>query len=190
MPTWFVMENVALARASDAYGKARTIFKQSGYGLSEKVLDASLCGAPQKRKRFFCIGKRDERDGFLDPLLTEGLAKKPMTLREYCGNTLGFEHYYRHPRSVTGRAIFSINEPSATIRGHNPPVPPRYVRRAGDTADPATVASLSFGMRAKIQTFPGGHQWIGCKTQLEKMVGNAVPVELARYVASAVIRYG
>ena len=52
-PKYFVMENVERAFNSKAYKKARIIFKSAGYGLTEKVLDASFCGVPQKRKRFF-----------------------------------------------------------------------------------------------------------------------------------------
>src|SRR3989344_987088 len=64
-PRWFLMENVDRARASNSYRKAREILKKANYGLSEIVLDASFCGVPQKRKRFFCIGLMDEADGFL-----------------------------------------------------------------------------------------------------------------------------
>ena len=52
-PQWFVMENVDRLAKSYKYKVARQIFKEAGYGLSEKILDASLCGVPQKRKRFF-----------------------------------------------------------------------------------------------------------------------------------------
>lgn len=58
------MENVARAKSSNAYKEARKLFKDAGYGLTEQVLDASKCGVPQKRKRFFCIGALNENDGF------------------------------------------------------------------------------------------------------------------------------
>ena len=61
-PAYFVMENVDRAQKSNAYAEARAIFKQSGYGLTEIVLDASRCGVPQKRKRFFCIGIKDGQE--------------------------------------------------------------------------------------------------------------------------------
>ena len=37
-PHCFVMENVDRARKSNAYAKAREIFKRAGYGLTEIVL--------------------------------------------------------------------------------------------------------------------------------------------------------
>jgi DNA (cytosine-5)-methyltransferase 1 len=52
-PSYFVMENVDRTQKSEAHVIAGKIFKESGYGLTEITLDASFCGAPQKRKRFF-----------------------------------------------------------------------------------------------------------------------------------------
>ena len=60
-PKYFVMENVSRAKLSDAYTEARKLFKEAGYGLTEQVLDASKCGVPQKRKRFFCVGALGKR---------------------------------------------------------------------------------------------------------------------------------
>jgi len=188
-PEWFIMENVERATLSQAYKEARDVFAGAGYGLSENVLDASLCGVPQKRKRFFCVGRLGEKDGFLDAELKTGLAAAPMSLRDYFGDELGVDHYYRHPRNYARRSVFSIDEPSPTIRGVNRPVPPGHARHAGDTADPQAVAPLTLGQRAQIQTFPKDFIWLGTKTAKEQMIGNAVPVALGRYVASAVMRY-
>ena len=82
-PQYFVMENVERAASSEAYKKARKIFKEAGYGLTEKVLDASFCGVPQKRKRFFCIGYKNGQDGFLDGLLSTNQSVFPLTVRKY-----------------------------------------------------------------------------------------------------------
>ena len=55
-PSIFVMENVERIVITNKLVEAKKIFKQAGYGLSIRVLDASYCGVPQKRKRFFMIG--------------------------------------------------------------------------------------------------------------------------------------
>lgn len=188
-PKYFIMENVDRAMQSTAYARARAIFKEEGYGLSENVLDASLCGVPQKRKRFFCVGAVGAPDGFLDDDLRAGQSERPMTVRDYFGDRLGVQHYYRHPRSYARRGVFSIDEPSATIRGTSRPVPPGYTRHANDSADPSTVRPLTLIERAQIQTFPEDFKWVGPKTAQEQMVGNAVPVILGQYVASALVRY-
>ena len=74
-PKWFVMENVARITKTQKLIDAKEIFKQAGYGLSEQILDASYCGVPQKRKRFFLIGKLRETDGFLDSFIKSGLCQ-------------------------------------------------------------------------------------------------------------------
>lgn len=60
-PEYFVMENVGEIISSNAYSKSKEIFKNSGYGLTEKVLDACLCGVPQKRKNVFCVGSKNSK---------------------------------------------------------------------------------------------------------------------------------
>lgn len=186
-PVCFVMENVDRARNSNAYKTAREIFKASGYGLTEIVLDASRCGTPQKRKRFICFGMQSKPDGFALENFQNHMAKKSMTLRDYFGNSLGFEFYYRHPRNYNRRAVFSIDEPAPTMRGVNRPVPKGYPGHKND-ACPVTsdLHVLSTQERALIQTFPPDYKWIGSKTDIEQMIGNAVPVNLSKFVAETI----
>ena len=186
-PKFFVMENVDRARRSRAYADARAIFKKAGYGLTEVTLDASLCGAPQKRKRFICFGKMKEEDGFALEEFAAGLSEKPMTLRDYFGDSLGFEFYYRHPRNYTRRAVFSIDEPAPTMRGVNRPIPKGYPGHPQDSCPVSeSLHALTTPERALIQTFPPDFKWVGTKTAIEQMIGNAVPVNLAQYVAKVV----
>lgn len=185
-PGWFVMENVDRAQKSETYSAARTIFKNAGYGLTEVVLNASLCGVPQRRKRFFCIGSQGEKDGFLEDYMMQNLHLTEMTLRNYFGASLDFEHYYRHPRNYNRRAIYSIDEPSPTIRGMNRPVPPGYPGHPNDAKElDHSIRALTTLERALIQTFPANFKWSGSKTDMEQMIGNAVPVKLAEFVAKA-----
>lgn len=189
LPKAFVMENVDRAAGSSAYHSARNLLKKAGYGLTEITLNAALCGAPQRRKRFFCIGIIGENDGFLIKKLTSSLRENPMTVREYCGEKLGLNHYYRHPRNYERRGIFSIDEPAPTIRGVNRPVPPNYRIHHGDSTSPEKVRPLTLQERALLQTFPENFIWPETKTDAEQMVGNAVPAELARYVAEKLKSY-
>ena len=43
--------------------------------------------------------------------------------------------------------------------------------------------------RSYIQTFPKTFRFYGNKTELEQMIGNAVPVNLGYYVANAIKEY-
>ena len=189
-PKYFVMENVPRIRTSQTYQYVRTELKKAGYGLTEHILDASYCGVPQKRKRFFLIGCLDAEDNFLEKYLLQGLSEKPMTIHDYLGDSLGVEYYFRIPRSYNRRAIFSIFEPCQTIRGVDRPIPPNYKKHPQDPVDIGPlVRALTPKERSYMQTFPEDFIFEENKTNTNQMIGNAVPVKLAEYVASAIKKY-
>lgn len=190
-PQMFVMENVERIVSTNALKSAIHIFKSMGYGLTSSVLNASLCDVPQLRKRFFLIGILDEKDNILSSFLSENLRKEPMTVFDYLGNSLGVKHYYRHPRSYARRGVFSIHEPSPTVRGVNRPIPPNYQFHSGDTCKNIDeIRPLTTIERSYLQTFPKDWHWEQkSKSDLEQMIGNAVPVKQAEYVAKALKRY-
>lgn len=189
-PKFFVMENVDRITKSMTYPKAEKIIRKSGYGLTSIVLDASYCGVPQKRKRFFLIGELNGKDRFLENQLMENQAEKPMSVHDYLGDSLGVEYYFRIPRSYNRRAVFSIYEPSVTIRGVDRPIPKNYKKHPGDLVEIGNkVRALTVKERSYVQTFPPEFIFEGPKTHLNQMIGNAVPVELAKYVAAQLMNY-
>ena len=189
-PEWFVMENVERILKTQKLKQAKKIFTDAGYGLSEIVLDASYCNVPQARKRYILIGKLGQSNHFLDYYLTNNQSKTPMSIYDYLGNSLGTEYYYRHPRSYARRGVFSIYEPSPTIRGINRPIPKGYTIHAGDPVDDLSkVRPLTTKERTYIQTFPEDYKWTGVKTELEQIIGNAVPVNLAQFVGNCIQEY-
>lgn len=189
-PEWFVMENVERITKSKVLKEALNILRLCGYGITMRVLNASYCGVPQVRKRFFMVGHRYSTDNFLDKYLERNLQHQAMTVREYLGDSLGVQYYYRHPRSYNRRAIFSIDEPSPTIRGVNRPIPKNYKKHPGDLVDVSHgVRPLTTIERSYIQTFPKEFIFKGSKTVLEQIIGNAVPVKLAEYVANSLNQY-
>lgn len=189
-PEWFVMENVDRIKKTQKLVEAMKIYKESGYGLTYTVLDASLCGVPQKRKRFVMIGHLGSEDGFMDFSLVEKLSNKSMTVADYFGNELDVKYYYRHPRSYARRGIFSIDEPSPTIRGVNRPIPEGYKIHPNDPVKSKDgVRPLTTTERSMIQTFPKDFIFLGSKTNQEQMIGNAVPVNLGKFIAEAIKSY-
>lgn len=189
-PEWFVMENVATIVKTNKLQQAKTIFKQAGYGLTQVILNAALCGVPQKRKRFFLIGHLASKDNFISSFIEDRLAHKEMTVKDYFGNKIDIDFYYRHPRSYARRGIFSVNEPSPTIRGVNRPVPKGYTLHPNDPVKSLDgIRPLTFKERSMIQTFPEDFVFLGSKSDIEQMVGNAVPVNLASFVAKSILQY-
>jgi DNA (cytosine-5)-methyltransferase 1 len=188
-PEWFVMENVERIKTSRVLKETFSVLKASGYGLSSTTLDASYCGIPQVRKRFILVGHQYSKDGFLNDYFVKNQSTQPMSVHEYMGEKLDIEFYYRHPRSYARRGIFSIHEPSPTIRGVNRPVPKTYQKHEGDLCDPKDVRPLTTLERSYIQTFPETFEWIGSKTCREQMIGNAVPAKLGQFVADCILQY-
>lgn len=189
-PAWFVMENVERILKTNKLQDALMIFRAAGYGVTYTVLNAALCGVPQKRKRFVMIGKLGAQDDFIKETLLENLSDHEMTVAEYFGDKLDIKYYYRHPRSYVRRGIFSTDEPSATIRGVNRPMPGGYKLHPGDPVDSLEgIRPLTTRERSMIQTFPEDFSFEGTKSAVEQMIGNAVPVNLGYFVADAIFRY-
>lgn len=188
-PRYFVMENVANIRRSQAFKKVLLNFKNAGYGLTQRILDAAYCGVPQTRKRMFVVGALNANDDFLGAELDKNLSKKPMSIHDYLGDKLGTEYYFRVPTNYTRRGVFSVYEPSMTIRAVDRPIPKGYKGNANDSAPLSMARSLTPKERSYIQTFPENFKFDGCKTDMQTMIGNAVPVNLAKFVGAALLRY-
>lgn len=192
-PQYFVMENVPRAKESQAYARARALYIANNYGLTEVVLDASRCGVPQRRNRFFCIGALNAPDGFLTEDIFRHYIGEEITVADYFANNnieLDIDAYYRHPTTYTRRAIFGTNEVAPTIRGVNRPKPATYNHHDNDAVPEDQmdgITQLTLRQRATIQTFPQNYRFENLqisRCELEQMIGNAVPVELARFVAN------
>lgn len=192
LPSWFVMENVERATISVQHREAVRILSAAGYSLETTVLDASLYNVPQKRKRAFTIGSLHAQACNVLAGITNSASSTPLSVRDHfrsIGLPLDTDHYYCHPRSYQRRGVFSVDEPSPTVRGVNRPIPPGYRTHAGDTADASLARPLTAKERAAIQTFPPEFAFVGTQTQVNQMIGNAVPVNLARAVAEEIARH-
>lgn len=185
-PEFVVMENVPRSRLQPVFKRAEERLLRAGYGLTLRVLDACRCGVPQVRERMFLIAAKGAAPDFLGAALDSGLAQRPMTLRDYFGSSLGTDYYFRVPTNYSRRGVFSIDEPSMTIRGVDRPIPSGY---PGHPDDPVPIGpkvrAFTVLERSYIQTFPRDFKFVGTKSNLNTMIGNAVPVKLAEYVARA-----
>ena len=189
-PEYYVMENVVRARTSKAYQTAMAQFSAAGYGMTKIVLDACYCNVPQRRKRYFVIGHLDDKDDFLKSYLLSHLSKEPMSVHDYLGDSLGTEYYFRVPTNYNRRGIYSIYEPAMTVRGIDRPIPKGYKKHPQDPVDIGPlVRALTVEERGYLQTFPKDFVFEGTKTDMNTMIGNAVPVNLAQYIAEALMYY-
>lgn len=193
-PDWIVMENVNTIMS---IGKTHVedtlkILKKARYTPRIGILNAVDFGVPQYRKRFFMIARRDMQDMPDFDMLVKP-KKNTVTVRKYhpkitCGRN-GTKFYYRHPWSFMRRGIYSVDEPSPTIRGVNRPIPPKYrIHKDDATNDLDIVRPLTTKERAILQTFPDGYEFAGNQTEKEQQIGNSVPPLLAKAVATAIMK--
>lgn len=189
-PEWFVMENVYNIDKSPIFNEALAVLKASGYGITKQVCDASYMGVPQMRRRYFVIGRLGEKDDALQKPILANISKERMTVRHYFKEIPFRENFvYQHPRTYKRRAIFSIDEPLSTIRSVNRPIPANYSFHPADkTKDLSQVHVLTTKERSLIQTFPDTFKFVGSTTCIEQAIGNAVPVKMAEYIATAILK--
>lgn len=187
-PDLVIMENVAAIVETRRFKLLCTLLQIERYDPYMKVVNAANYGVPQNRKRLILIGVRRRGLALRAFESLAAAAASPLTVRQYMGAELDVEHYYRHPRSYARRGVFSVDEPSPTIRGVNRPIPPGYKPHPGDaTQDLTTVRPLTAAERARIQTFPPEWVWHGTRAEQEQQIGNAVPPNLAEHIGRAVM---
>ncbi|MCH8533725.1 MAG: DNA cytosine methyltransferase [Flavobacteriaceae bacterium] len=215
-PKFFLAENVSgmlLNRHSEALKNIKQLFKDAGYNLSFKLLNASDFDVPQDRKRVFFVGIREDLNfkfKFPKPL------KEKVTLRQIIadlqntvvpakdGNKTNKENckVSNHEYMIGGfssmfmsrNRVRSWDEQSYTIQagGRHAPIHPqapkmKFIEQNKRIFVPGKenlYRRLSVRECARIQTFPDDfifyykHIAAGYK-----MIGNAVPVNLAKHIA-------
>ena len=192
------------------------MFNESGYDITIKLLNAADYGVPQDRKRVFYVGfRKDLNVKFEFPLpIDKKLVLKdaiwdlkdtaiPALLKN---KTNGDKCLVKNHEYMIGNfsTIFMSrnrvrewDEPSFTIQagGRHAPIHPQapkmlFVEQNKRIFVPGKedlYRRLSIRECARIQTFPDDFEFIYTDvSNAYKMIGNAVPVELAYHVAKAV----
>jgi len=133
-PEWFMMENVVQVLTSETWTVAKEVLAVAGYGISILKADCSFYGVPQSRRRCFVVGRRGERDGFLDKVLELAASDRSMTLRDLFGAAVP-EALYFPARMPSKRSVWGPDEPAPTIRSSSlRPVPANYKPHDEDAA--------------------------------------------------------
>lgn len=221
-PKFFLAENVSgmlLPRHTQALENIKTMFRESGYTLSFKLLNASDYNVPQDRKRVFFIGIRQDLGGtFAFP----DIVYDKITLRDAIGDltdsaipaldknytngkgcrvpnheymTGGFSTIY-----MSRNRVRHWDEHSFTIQagGRHAPLHPQapkmqFVEQNKRIFVPEkehTYRRLSVRECARIQTFPDDFiLYYKRVSSGYKMIGNAVPVQLAKILAQNIKKH-
>lgn len=217
-PLFFLAENVSgiLAKKHTyAFTNILYQFKDAGYEIAYKLLNAYNFEVPQDRKRIIIIGYREDMGGsFIFPIGSN----KIFTLRDAIynlnqveavkisgyplikNNTVSNHEYLDSSFSsiyMSRNRVRSWDEPSFTIQagGRHIPINPQANKMIWlekdkwmfDPDSPKPYRRLSVRECARIQTFPDN--FIFKYKNINdgyKMVGNAVPVNFARILASKI----
>lgn len=200
-PMAFVAENVKgiVSKAHiDSFNEIVDMFRESGYTVTYKLLNAKNYGVPQDRERVFIVGVRNDLQVSYDfPEITNSEGNY-VTLKEAIGdlrNNPGewmegsFSPIFmsRNRRRGWDEVAFTVQASGRQTQIH--PDSPEMEKLDKDKwefkMDSAQkVRRMSVRECARIQTFPDEFEFLGNPiNENYKMIGNAVPVKLAESVA-------
>ena len=210
-PLFFVAENVhglIHSRNINAFKQILSLFENEGYEISWKLLNANDYEVPQDRERVFIVGYHKQlktKFVFPDPVIER------KTLRDAIGNlanlkpgaTKKIKNHELYdagysPIFLSRNRVRGWDEPSFTIIAtdrHIPFLPqaPKMVRVPGQETmifapgHEDKYRRLTVRECARIQTFPDNYEFVYNNIRSAyKMIGNAVPVELAKHIALAI----
>ena len=209
------VSGILAPRNREAFTYILSQFEQIGYRVSFKLLNAKNFGVPQDRKRVIVVGYRESlgfgfefpepghevltlKDAIFDlraiapiPVKSKVDNYHPSLPNHECAD-LGFSSIY-----MSRNRVRSWSEPSFTIQagGRHAPLHPQATKmilvakdkRIFDPNSPQPYRRLSVRECARVQTFPDDfifkYKYI---IDGYKMVGNAVPINLARVLAGKI----
>lgn len=213
-PKFFVAENVSgilHSRNKDAFNNIITLFENAGYDVSWKQLNASDYDVPQDRKRVFVVGfRKDLNIKFKFPKPQKSKKTLKDAIYDLKNLPLGKNsNIQNHEITNTGYSsmfmsrnrVRSWDEQSYTVvaMDRQTPLHPQAPKMLStDEKDKKIfVPGLEdkyrrFSVRecARIQTFPDNYEFLYSHPRNGyKMVGNAVPVNLAFALAKQIKKH-
>ena len=201
-PMAFVAENVKgiFSKAHiDSFNEIVDMFKEAGYTVTYKLVNAKNYGVPQDRERVFIVGIRNDLGvtyEFPNTTNSEGnyitLEDAIGDLRENPGEWMegSFSPIFmsRNRRRSWNEVAFTVQASGRQTQIH--PDSPEMEKVDKDKWQfkqdtNSKVRRMSVRECARIQTFPDSFEFLGNPiNENYKMIGNAVPVKLAESVAS------
>ncbi len=212
-PSFFLAENVPgilSSKHKDALNKILSLFAEAGYKVSYKKLNCADYGIPQERERVFFIGYKTSSNKVFDFNNVEKLPRKTLFdaieniqyfAVKYPQLSMMLNHEYVDggfsSQFMSRQRVRTWDEPSFTILAsarhaalHPQASPMIKVTRdiwKFDPKSPAPYRRLTVRECARIQTFPDSFKFLYSNiSNGYKMVGNAVPVDMAMLLAQAI----
>ncbi len=210
-PLAFVAENVDGIRSSKKTSDISALeyiisqFKNIGYNVVYKVMNAKYYGVPQNRVRVIIIGFRndinnkiafpkekfsDEKNNFItSKQAIDDLWDKinSTTILNHSDKDFSKAKFYPN-KKTQGNIQIDPNKPAPTIRAEHHGNIEGHYRTYNDT-DPQNMLfwrRLSVRECARLQSFPDDFYFPCAATYAYKQIGNAVPPVMAWFIARAV----
>ncbi|MBE7708201.1 MAG: DNA cytosine methyltransferase [Cyanobacteria bacterium SIG27] len=219
-PLFFLAENVEgmlAQRHSEALSNIKKLFKESGYNLSFRLINANNYNVPQDRKRVIFVGYRNDLNITFEfpemqeykPVLKDAIwdlkeSALPAKEKNYTNGSKCIVPNHEYMIGGFSTIFMSRNrvrawdEPSFTIQagGRHAPIHPQAPKmtfveqnkREFVKGQEHLYRRLSLRECARIQTFPDDFEFkYSNLINGYKMVGNAVPVNMAYALASKIM---
>lgn len=201
-PMAFVAENVKgiVSKAHiESFNEIVDMFKEAGYTVTYKLVNAKNYGVPQDRERVFIVGVRNDLKvsyEFPEPTNNETnyvtLESAIGDLRDNPGDWMegSFSPIFmsRNRRRGWNEVAFTVQASGRQTQIH--PDSPEMEKVDKDkwqfkNDSSMKIRRMSVRECARIQTFPDSFEFLGAPiNENYKMIGNAVPVKLAEAVAT------
>jgi DNA (cytosine-5)-methyltransferase 1 len=207
-PKYIFVENVpgmATAKNGWFFQEQKRGFEELGFTVTPKLIDTSMYGVPQTRKRIFIVGvnKRIKDFAYVFPKPTRGQGTKQdlMTLRHIISGMDywpdgEFYDYRFHGHYLTRNRKRSWDEPSYTIvaDAHHIPLHPmgkpmKYVKKDTWKLQGDENRRLSWRECAKIQGLPASAIPSGDLFDKYRVIGNSVPPAVSKAILKPVVDF-
>ena len=198
-PKFFLAENVSgmlAGRHSEAVTNIIEMFKECGYNLTISLVNAKDYGVPQERRRVFYIGFRNDLDiRFTFPIAVPAGPKNyhnPQAIDNNEYFTGAYSPIFMSRNRVKGwdEQAFTVQASGRQCQLHPQAPKMKFIeqnKREFVKGKEHLYRRMTIREIARIQGFPDDFKFVYNYTDdAYKMIGNAVPVNLAYEVAVAI----
>lgn len=218
-PKGFLFENVyglLGAEKGESIKKIVRAFKEIGYNISYRVLDAADYGVPQHRERIIIVGSKDKTFKFPKPThgadssdnfphysAEEAIQKTPYpeidklpSINGRFGHLLndvppGLNYSFFTEKMGHPNPIFAWRSKFSDFLYKADPITPIRTLKAsgGQYTGPFHWENRHFTIEElkRLQTFPDDYKILGNRAVASKQIGNSVPPQFARILALSVL---
>jgi len=201
-PEYFIMENVpGITSVGNVFHDLLEIFHNSGYKTTSKILNSEYFSVPQKRKRMFIIGSKEDTLEIDQPNLKQknvgeafrGLpsinsGEEDKTINNHKAPNHQQKTIKRIKQTKQGESLYDSWSEKIKLDPDKPAPTLKAGKRANfHFAHPSDNRGLTIRERARLQSFPDSFIFKGTITDQRTQTGNAVPPNMSKYIGECLL---